>query len=283
MKDIFGLLKLEIRILNRLRHPSIIKLLDSFEDRDGTYYLVYEMCRDGDLASKIQRKGRLSEEKSLKILKEIASAFVYLKDQEIIHRDMKPENIFLDGPDIKIGDFGLCNQGQIFHDKAFVGSIAFQAPEIHTKKVYSSLTDVYAIGVCFYEMLMGKLPFTSQDVDDIINVKFNLRVTNDVGADISERSMLLLRKMLEPHEDRRITIAQVLYEVEDLLLLTTGRRTSIRRYNTPSYQQKGLIHESHSPSKFLKRKKKHLKVKITHREEKHDDDAMSWLSTQPGG
>lgn len=161
MKDVYGLLKLEIRILNRLRHPSIIKLLDSFEDHDGTYYLVYEMCRDGDLASKIQKKGRLSEEESLQILKEIASAFVYLRDQEIIHRDMKPENVFLDGPDIKIGDFGLCNQGQIFHDKAFVGSIAFQAPEIHTKKVYSSLTDVYAIGVCFYEMLMGKLPFTS--------------------------------------------------------------------------------------------------------------------------
>lgn len=150
---------------------------------------------------------------------------------------MKPENVFLDGPDIRIGDFGLCNQGQIFQDKAFVGSIAFQAPEIHTKKVYSSQSDVYAIGVCFYEMLLGKLPFTSRDVDDIINVKLRLRVTNDVGANISERTMLLLRKMLDPNENSRITISQVLYEVDDLLMLTTGRRSSIRRYNTPSYQQ----------------------------------------------
>ena len=195
---------------------------------------------------------------------------------------MKPENVFIDGQSIKIGDFGLCNQGQIFQDKAFVGSIAFQAPEIHTKKIYSSLTDVYAIGVCFFEMLLGKLPFTANDVDDIIKVKFALKVQDDVGAGVTERTMLLLRRMLEPYEDRRINIAQVLYEVEEILLLTTGRRSSIRRYNTPSYQQKGLIHESNSPSKFLQHKnKQHLKIAIgDNRDHHHDDDARSWLSTQ---
>jgi len=56
-------------------------------------------------------------------------------------------------------------------------------------------------------MLLGKLPFTANDVDDIIKVKFALKVQDDVGAGVTERTMLLLRRMLEPYEDRRINIA----------------------------------------------------------------------------
>lgn len=164
----------ELDLLGRLKHPNIIRLLDTFEDLDGRGHqqksLILEYADDGTLKDKIDSNPLgLTENYCLKIALGIARGLSYLHSHEprIIHRDIKPPNILLKAGVPQISDVGiakLIDSTTVTHSG--VQTLAYAAPEMFPltsdkKAVVSPKVDVYAFGITMFQMLTGRLPFTA--------------------------------------------------------------------------------------------------------------------------
>jgi serine/threonine-protein kinase len=161
----------EARSAQKLAHPNIIEIFDQGDTEDGTAYIVMELLQGESLAPVIAR-GPLEVDRAIHIMIQIARGVARAHDLEIIHRDIKPENIFLcrreDGSDmVKVLDFGiaksrqdsrLTNQGELF------GTPQYMAPERILGKDAGGPSDIYALGIVFFEMLTGELPFNAPDI-----------------------------------------------------------------------------------------------------------------------
>ncbi|MDF2692289.1 MAG: serine/threonine protein kinase [Labilithrix sp.] len=161
----------EARSAQKLAHPNIIEIYDQGDTEDGTAFIVMELLQGEALASVITR-GPLDVDRAIHMMIQIARGIARAHDLEIIHRDIKPENIFLcrreDGSDlVKVLDFGiaksrqdsrLTGQGELF------GTPQYMAPERIMGKDTGGSSDIYALGIVFFEMLTGELPFNAPDV-----------------------------------------------------------------------------------------------------------------------
>ena len=161
----------EARSAQKLAHPNIIEIFDQGETEDGTAFIVMELLQGESLAPVISR-GPLDIDRAVHVMIQIARGIARAHDLEVIHRDIKPENIFLsrrdDGSDlVKVLDFGiaksrqdsrLTNQGELF------GTPQYMSPERIMGKDSGEASDIYALGVVFFEMLTGELPFNAPDV-----------------------------------------------------------------------------------------------------------------------
>lgn len=152
-----------------VHHGSIIKLFEIVEDQ-ANLYLVMEYADKGDLLSFIKSNGTLSEMMALNFMRQIAEAVEYLHYEKCIaHRDIKLANILLSSKNhtIKLADFGLSN----FYDKeknllkTSCGSPCYSAPEVLVGAKYNPLaSDIWSLGVVFYSMIEGCLPFYHENV-----------------------------------------------------------------------------------------------------------------------
>lgn len=156
----------EIRILLSLDHENIVRCL-GIEHSKKNRFLVTEYCDGGTLRDFINAQIKLNIEQKLKIVIDILSGLSYVHLQGIIHRDLKPENILLTvsptGWIAKISDFGVAkieneDRQTDIYSLGDTGSPAYMAPEQFYGK-YSYSSDIYAVGVILYELLMGKRPF----------------------------------------------------------------------------------------------------------------------------
>jgi serine/threonine-protein kinase len=161
----------EARSAQKLAHPNIIEIYDQGDTEDGTAYIVMELLQGESLAPIVAR-GPIEVDRAIHIMIQIARGVARAHDLEIIHRDIKPENIFLcrrdDGSDlVKVLDFGiaksrqdsrLTGQGELF------GTPQYMAPERILGKDSGAPSDIYALGVVFFEMLTGELPFNAPDI-----------------------------------------------------------------------------------------------------------------------
>lgn len=158
-------LRSEISIQKSLNHPNLLKSYDTFEDTLN-YYIVLELCPNNSVKDRIKAAGRLSEDETASILKDVIQGLIYLHDNQIIHRDLKPEN-FLFGKDgnVKIADFGLSTR-LYFPDErkhTVCGTPNYLSPELVSPsfKGHSYEVDIWAIGVSAFAMLTGHPPFES--------------------------------------------------------------------------------------------------------------------------
>ena len=222
--ELMRITQVEIETLQRIDNRYIIKLLNHFPS-NGLYYLIYEFCEKGDLKLNVDRLGRLAEQEALKFVYQMAEALCELKRCNIIHRDIKPENIFLAQDICKLGDFGLCHKGTRVQLNASVGSLGFLAPETQQQLIYSSKADVYSLGICFYEMLHGDIPFTTDMIERLLEIKINLRIERVPGIPLSDFTLDLLRRMINPSEQSRIDCT----ELRDIL----SQRFPQYRIDTP--------------------------------------------------
>jgi len=161
----------EAKAAQKLAHPNIIEIFDQGDTDDGTSYLVMELLEGEALGTTLTR-GPLDLPRALPIMVQIARALARAHDFEVVHRDLKPDNIFLcrrsDGSDlVKLLDFGiarsmqdarLTGQGEVF------GTPQYMAPERITTIDAGAPSDLYAVGIIFFEMLAGQLPFDAADV-----------------------------------------------------------------------------------------------------------------------
>ena len=163
----------EVRTTEALEHPNIVRLLDAGQRRDGTAYLMMEYLFGESLGDLLRREQRLPIDKALWIARDTAAALAAAHAAGVIHRDVKPDNIFLIGEPgrpyaLKIVDFGLSRlQGQsgLTAMGVTVGTLEYMAPEQTVKDATGPRTDIYGLGVVLYRMLTGRLPFGGSDTE----------------------------------------------------------------------------------------------------------------------
>lgn len=193
----------EIIILQTCDSPYIVKLLQ-YERTADFLYLVLEYCNEGDLSLYLDEKGTIEESQAVEFLRQIVSAFKVLTQQNIIHRDLKLQNIFKHNGSIKIGDFGLSKllQSQVMA-KTTLGTPLNMAPEMFLASTYSNKIDIWAIGVVFYEMLFGFHPFQALDFTELIE-KQRKSVTFPDKIKVCDETKELIQRMLVPDPEKRI-------------------------------------------------------------------------------
>ncbi len=161
----------EAKAAQRLSHPNIIEIFDQGESEDGTAYLVMELLEGTSLAHAIG-EGPMPLGRALPVMIQIARALARAHDFGVVHRDLKPENVFLsrrpDGTDLaKLLDFGIARSAQdarLTSAGEVFGTPQYMAPERITSIDAGAPSDLYALGVLFYEMLTGVLPFDAPDI-----------------------------------------------------------------------------------------------------------------------
>ena len=173
-------IKNEINILKKLDHPNIVKILE-FYSTDKSYYIITDYCSCGELYNQI--KNQYNENQLAVLFYQLFSGLCYLHTNNIVHRDLKLENILISEIEkdkstnknlfwIKIIDFGTA---KIFeknkNEKAVVGSSYYIAPEVLHKN-YNEKCDTWSAGVILYMLIVGRAPFDGVDDDQIIsNIK----------------------------------------------------------------------------------------------------------------
>jgi len=161
----------EAKSAKKLAHPNVIDIFDEGDTGDGTSFMVMELL-DGEPLDAIIGRGAMPLERALPIMVQVARGIARAHDLEVIHRDLKPENIYIakreDGSDlVKLLDFGIARSmqdsrltgvGEVF------GTPQYMAPERITSIDAGGSQDLYALGVIFFEMITGTLPFDANDV-----------------------------------------------------------------------------------------------------------------------
>ena len=161
----------EATIASSLNHPNIVKVFNH-GTIEGRPYIANEYVRGQSMKDMLDFRTSIPIAEAVSYMLQLTSALFYAHQHNIIHRDIKPQNIYVmpDGT-IKLGDFGIAQAGGV--DDSFtktseiVGSVHYLAPEISQGKPASIQSDIYAAGVTFYELLTGHVPF---DKDTPVNV-----------------------------------------------------------------------------------------------------------------
>lgn len=155
----------EANAASKLNHPNIVEIFDVGEE-DGRHYIVMEVVRGKTLKELILARGTLDVKESMLIMRQVIAAVAHAHTHNIIHRDIKPQNILVkDDGSVKIADFGIAmamDATQLTQVDSVMGSVHYMAPECARGESASVQSDVYALGVVFYELLSGQVPFAAE-------------------------------------------------------------------------------------------------------------------------
>lgn len=151
----------EIRAVGNLRHPNIIAIYDTDEEK-GMPYFVMEFVEGRELSQLLQEQARFSAEQVLHIGRQLLHAFAYTHQRGIIHRDIKPANIFITNEgDVKVADFGIAKveNSELTQVGTSLGTPSYMSPEQCTGQPVDQRADLFSIGVVLYQLLTGEKPF----------------------------------------------------------------------------------------------------------------------------
>lgn len=207
-KEVDKGIKMECKVLSNIKHCNILGYIDSMESLNYIYIFT-EYCSGGTLESKI-KEGYIDEASSVYYMRQIMTGLRALFKFNVLHRDIKPANILLDANHcVKLSDFSesISDQKEM---KDKVGSPAFQAPEvleIDPEKGYNKKCDIWSLGVTFYNMLYGQLPWSSNTVEKLIHEVKNCSGSNlyiPTKPKINPMIVDLLKRMICPNQEDRI-------------------------------------------------------------------------------
>lgn len=199
-------IKQEIRILRCLKHPNIVRLHD-VKRLDRKIFIFMEFCNHGDLKTFIMNND-LSENEIFYYFNQILNGFKYLRKKEIVHRDVKPENILLNNNIVKIADFGFAKKvNSIGQYSSLKGTPVTMAPQILEGDLCTHKVDIYSLGATLYFMLFKTFPYNA---DNLIHLVKRIKsgelptFTNAKGTTVSKEVKELLLNMLKYEEKDRI-------------------------------------------------------------------------------
>ncbi|HET6423065.1 MAG TPA: serine/threonine-protein kinase [Planctomycetaceae bacterium] len=171
----------EARAAAALNHPNVITIHAIGEVR-GFHYIETEFIAGQSLGHLIRSSGPLTPERATSIAALIAEGLAAAHTTGILHRDLKPDNVLMTHQGVpKVADFGLANRVHMHGAEAvgdLVGTPAYMAPELFQGHPASPTSDVYALGVCYFEMLTGRLPFPQKSAKDVIQASQHDPVPN---------------------------------------------------------------------------------------------------------
>jgi len=245
--------KREATITSELHHPHIVEVIDFYHMSDGTPYLVMELLEGQDLATRIQRTGRLELLEVASILRQAASGLQAAHQHGIVHRDLKPQNIFLCRRGerdnfVKVVDFGISkvlgSQSAMTRTGALMGTPFYMAPEQAEQRAseVDLRTDVYAMGVILHEMLAGQVPFSADSIPSLLYliVHKDPPALQSLRPDVPESIERVIQKAMRKRPDDRYQSMGVLsrefisaLEVRDFDEPTEDRKTRWTKPEVP--------------------------------------------------
>lgn len=196
----------EITHLKLLNHPYVVKLYEVIEI-EKIIYIVMEFIPNGTLYQEIQHKGRIPESKTRLYIAQILQAVKYIHENNIMHRDIKAENILVDNMNtIRLNDFGLSNESTLA--TTVCGTPIYTSPEVILRQEYSEKTDIWNVGVLMYFSLTGYFPFDEESLVRLMQMI--VHETLQFGDEIGPSARDLLMKLLAKDQHIRISVDEAL-------------------------------------------------------------------------
>jgi eukaryotic-like serine/threonine-protein kinase len=201
--------KREARAVAQLSHPNIVTVIDRGED-GGKQYIVFEYIDGENLKELVVRSGRLPLRDALELTLQVARGLAFAHDQGLVHRDVKPQNVLLNGDGrAKVTDFGIARSLDVEHGVTQTGTVLgttnYIAPEQASGQPVDAQTDVYSLGVVLYELLAGDVPFPGENFVAVAMKHVNEPPPNilDVRKDVPLRVAAAIDRALEKDPAQR--------------------------------------------------------------------------------
>ena len=236
----------EIMIHKELNHANVVQLHHYFEDNLNVYMLL-EACPRKSLMHVLKYRGKVTEPEARYYMRQMVTGVAYIHSQKVVHRDLKPGNMFLsDRMIVKIGDFGLATRldGQC-RRVTICGTPNYIAPEVLYKQAYSYEADVWALGCILYALLVGQPPFDTATLKEIYAriCNNNYREVDDTIASRSGQD--LIKWLLQPNPELRPSLERV---KEHAYLTKEYVPTSLPRISCFQMPPTSIIDPMSSPS-----------------------------------
>lgn len=242
-----------------LAHPNIVEMYDVGED-DGLYYIVMEYIEGKTLKQLLKKRGTLTLSEAIDIMSQLTDGMAHAHDSYIIHRDLKPQNIMIkDDGQIKITDFGIAmalNSTQLTQTNSVMGSVHYLPPEQASGKGCTIKSDIYSMGIIFYELLSGSLPFKGDNAVEIAlkHMREPLPSLREENSAIPQSIENIVKKATAKNPKNRYDSARSMHE--DLLTALDDSRM-----DEPVYQYK--YPENEIDSKRIKKLEETAKLETT--------------------
>ena len=255
-----------------LAHSNIVEMYDVGED-DGTYYIVMEYVEGKTLKQLLKKRGSLTLSEAIDIMVQLTDGMAHAHDSYIIHRDLKPQNIMIkDDGQIKITDFGIAmalNSTQLTQTNSVMGSVHYLPPEQASGKGCTIKSDIYSMGIIFYELLSGSLPFRGDNAVEIAlkHMKEPLPNLKDDNPSIPQSIVNIIKRATAKNPKNRYETAREMHE--DLLTALDDDRM-----DEEEYKYKYPEHENETKKKVVKKEEDEIAedIKLVPKEENKDDN-----------
>ncbi len=253
-----------------LSHPNIVEMYDVGED-NGMYYIVMEYIEGETLKQLLKRRGKLTLSEAIDIMLQLTDGMAHAHDSYIIHRDLKPQNIMIeDDGQIKITDFGIAmalNSTQLTQTNSVMGSVHYLPPEQAAGKGSTIRSDIYSMGIIFYELLTGELPFRGDNAVEIAlkQMKEQIPDIRESNSEIPMSVYNVILKSTAKNPKNRYTDARAMHD--DLLTVLDDDRLSETKhvYKYPEHEENTKAVEK---LKNIEKSEEVVAEKIEEKEEK---------------
>lgn len=240
-----------------LSHPNIVDIYDVGEDKNR-HYIVMEYIKGYTLKQLIQKRGALPYKESVWLMKQLAGALMEAHRNGIIHRDVKSQNVLIkaDGT-IKIADFGIAlahDAMQITSKDSILGSVHYLAPELTKGDQATMQSDIYSLGIVFFEMLTGDLPFKGEQAVQVAlkHIKDNLPSVKDYDSKIPQSvENIVLKATAKDLNERYANVALMLQDLNACLKPEhlNDSKITLKKVNDEAFLSKAKIALSGEASK----------------------------------
>lgn len=242
----------EARYASSLEHPNLISVLDFGEDPIFGGYMVMELASGESLKQFLAKRGQLSVKKACDIVSQVADALMYMHENELIHCDLKPDNIVLIPNEkgvrksrvVKLLDFGLAQRlGGASRDGIF-GTPNYLAPEIARQKKPSPSADIYSLGILLFELITGKVPW-SGDINKVLRAHVHSpppTLSEVRGSEVDPAlEQLVATALAKTPEDRHKTMSAFVYELKNFMHM--AGMTRVKRARSQSATSERVFDE----------------------------------------
>ncbi|CAB4915333.1 unannotated protein [freshwater metagenome] len=220
----------EARAVARLNHPHIVQVIDAGEDED-TPFIVFEHVKGETLKERVQRAGRLPVTEAVAYAIEIARALGAAHERNIVHRDVKPQNVLINEEGVaKVTDFGIARtleEHGLTADGRVLGTTDYVSPEQAMGHDVDGQSDIYSLGIVLYEMLVGDIPFHGENQIAVAmkHVREELPDVQRLRPSIGTALAAVVDRATAKALDVRYTSTdELVADLEDVLTIEAGRR-----------------------------------------------------------
>ncbi len=211
--------KREAGAVTRLSHPNIVDVYDVGDDGDK-HYIVMEYVKGYTLKQLIKKRGPIPYKEAVWMMKQLAGALMEAHRNKVIHRDVKSQNVLIkDDGTIKLSDFGIAIANgamQLTHKDSVLGSVHYLAPELSKGRPATMQSDIYSLGIVFYELLTGDVPYKADTPVQVAlkHIKGKIPSVRSFDPDIPQSvENIVIRSTAKNPADRYKNIALMLQDL----------------------------------------------------------------------